>query len=280
MFTPGEYEKLGRLLDNLHICMDLKFALMDADSREVYTAAYKTPFCRLISEAPGGYERCRRCDAEALKRMGESGGMVIYRCHAGLIEAAMPVRVGGELTCSIMFGQVLDDTPAQQQWNETMRRCEWYGDMDELQRAFRLLRRMSQRQIRALGEIVNACVSEVRLAGLLASAGRSDAGRLQDYIAAHYAEPLSVEGICEALSISKSKLYSICRAETGRTVGELICQRRMDAARTLLATTDDSVRRIAETVGYPDFNYFAKVFRRTCGMTPSEYRSRASRENV
>ena len=83
-----------------------------------------------------------------------------------------------------------------------------------------------------------------------------------------------------ALSISKSKLYSICRAETGRTVGELICQRRMDAARTLLATTDDSVRRIAETVGYPDFNYFAKVFRRTCGMTPSEYRSRESRENV
>ena len=48
MFTPGEYEKLGRLLDNLHICMDLKFALMDADSREVYTAAYRTPFCRCL----------------------------------------------------------------------------------------------------------------------------------------------------------------------------------------------------------------------------------------
>lgn len=274
MFTPGEYEKLGRLLDNLHVCMDLKFALMDAQSREVYTAAYKAPFCRLIGEAPGGLERCRRCDAEALGRLSESGEMVVYRCHAGLVEAVMPVRVGGELVCGIMFGQVLDDTPAERQWSEIRRRCAWYEDMDELMRAFRLLRVMSQRQIRALGEIVNACVSEVRLAGLLASAGRSDGGRLLDYIAAHYAEPLTIEGICEALAISKSKLYALCRAETGRTVGELICQRRMDAARTLLDTTDDSVRRIAETVGYPDFNYFAKVFRRTCGMTPSEYRRR------
>ena len=57
MFSAGEFEKLGRLLNNLHICMDIKFGLLDVNAREVYTAAYRTPFCRLIAQAEGGYAR-------------------------------------------------------------------------------------------------------------------------------------------------------------------------------------------------------------------------------
>lgn len=272
MFSAGEFEKLGRLLNNLHICMDIKFGLLDVNAREVYTAAYRTPFCRLIAQAEGGYARCVNCDAEALRHAGQAEGPVCYRCHAGLVEVALAVRVSGEQVGYILFGQMLDDSPLERQWQDTRRRCAWYGDMDELYRAFCLLKVMSRQQISALGEIVDACVSEARLSGMLISASRDEAGRLRDYIAAHYAEPITIPGICAALSLSKSKLYAICRADTGRTVSELICERRIDAARALLRGTDDSVRQISETVGYADFNYFTRVFRQHTGLTPSEYR--------
>ena len=185
MFSAGEFEKLGRLLNNLHICMDIKFGLLDVNAREVYTAAYRTPFCRLIAQAEGGYARCVNCDAEALRHAGQAEGPVCYRCHAGLIEVALAVRVSGEQVGYILFGQMLDDSPLERQWQDTRRRCAWYGDMDELYRAFCLLKVMSRQQISALGEIVDACVSEARLSGMLISASRDEAGRLRDYIAAH-----------------------------------------------------------------------------------------------
>ena len=212
MFSAGEYEKLGRLLNNLHICMDIKFGLLDVNAREVYTAAYRTPFCRLIAQAEGGYARCVNCDAEALSRAAQAEGPVCYRCHAGLIEVALAVRVGGEQVGYIIFGQVLDDSPLDRQWQEVRTKCAWYGDMDELYRAFCLLKVMSRRQISALGEIVDACVSEARLSGMLRSASRGEAGRLRDYVAAHYAEDITIPGVCAALSLSKSKLYAICRS--------------------------------------------------------------------
>ena len=51
-----------------------------------------------------------------------------------------------------------------------------------------------------------------------------------------------------------------------------ICSRR--AAEELLRQTDIPVREIAPRVGYTDANYFTKVFKRHCGCTPTDYRSR------
>ena len=51
-----------------------------------------------------------------------------------------------------------------------------------------------------------------------------------------------------------------------------ICSRR--AAEELLRQMDIPVREIAPRVGYTDANYFTKVFKRHCGCTPTDYRSR------
>jgi YesN/AraC family two-component response regulator len=47
---------------------------------------------------------------------------------------------------------------------------------------------------------------------------------------------------------------------------------RVERAKELLAGTRLSVKQIAGRVGYSGGNYFAKVFRRVSGMSPSEYR--------
>ena len=62
------------------------------------------------------------------------------------------------------------------------------------------------------------------------------------------------------------------KEETGRTISDTIRQLRCGQAARLLRETDTPIAEISAYVGYPDSNYFIKVFKKTLGMTPSESR--------
>ncbi|HRY21943.1 MAG TPA: AraC family transcriptional regulator, partial [Flexilinea sp.] len=150
-----------------------------------------------------------------------------------------------------------------------------------LQEAFYKLPQLSQRNIRAAYEIVNACVSEVRLEKIVEFDNLPDSQRLQSFINAHYASHLSLDEISYEMAISKSKLCKIAReVDKNMTVGKLITQKRIEAAKKKLIESDMPIREISEIVGIPDFNYFTKVFKRATGSTPSEYRSHFSEQAV
>ena len=48
---------------------------------------------------------------------------------------------------------------------------------------------------------------------------------------------------------------------------------RIEEAKKLLQQPDVNVKEVGVRVGYPDSNYFARVFRRITGESPSEYRN-------
>ena len=272
MLSTNGYKRLGRLLNALHQCMDIKIALMNQDAREVYTACYQTAFCGAIAAQPGGYERCVRCDGEALRDIHSTQKMKQYYCHAGLIEIALPVTENGKIIATILLGQMLDGSPREEQWQRVSRACAWYPDMEQLYQYFLRLKRVSNQQISACTEIVHACVSEARLEGIVASSNQDEIHRLLSYLDTHYDGSLTVEAICRELSIGKTRLYQLCRSRLDKTVVQLINERRLEASKELLATTDQTIQFIADTVGIPDSNYFTKVFRKYEGVTPSEYR--------
>ncbi len=267
--------RLAILLENLHEITRLQISLHDTTGVELYAARSRSVFCDLICNSEEGYQRCLACDRRAASPDGPLFTPVQYRCHAGLIEAAIPITEGGQLVATILFGQILDDTSVEEQWSATRRQCAWYADLKALEEAFRRLPRLTRKQIRACYEIINACVSEIRLEGLLKANAQTDAQRLELYIGVNFAQPLTIASISQALSIGKSKLYQISgRIEPGLTISRMIARRRIAAARQLLARPGMTVRDAAERVGIPDYNYFSKVFRKNTGMTPSEYKRR------
>lgn len=272
MLGSKDFQKLGRLLNSLHQCLDIKIALMDENIKEIYTASYQTAFCHCIASAPGGYERCVSCDHKALSDIQNTKKMKQYVCHAGLIEVALPVTENGKTVATILFGQILDESPRDEQWNRVKQACAWYPNIEELHQAFMRLKRFTARQISACTEVIHACVSEVRMAGIVATANQDDVQRLNSYIDTHFAENMTVESICRDLSISKTRLYNLCKQRYGKTPIQLLGERRLEAAKELLITTIHPIHYIAEVVGIADFNYFTKVFKRSQGTTPSQYR--------
>lgn len=92
------------------------------------------------------------------------------------------------------------------------------------------------------------------------------------YIRAHLAEDLSLERVCAAVFLSKSYLCQIFKSLLGCTFGEYVKQQRILRARTLLASTGQSIEEIAAACGFASSTYFATVFKSAVGMTPSAFR--------
>lgn len=92
------------------------------------------------------------------------------------------------------------------------------------------------------------------------------------YIRAHLAEDLSLERVCAAVFLSKSYLCQIFKSLLGCTFGEYVKQQRILRARTLLASTGQSIEEIAAACGFASPTYFATVFKSAVGMTPSVFR--------
>lgn len=81
----------------------------------------------------------------------------------------------------------------------------------------------------------------------------------------------TVDTLAYKLRISRTSLYNKIKVLTGYTPSDLIRLYRIDKAKSLLQTHSYTVTEIAEMVGFADLKYFREVFKKTVGITPSEY---------
>ncbi len=93
------------------------------------------------------------------------------------------------------------------------------------------------------------------------------------WLLSHYTDNVSLEDAAKSMGMSAAYFSRKVKAETGKAFLEHLTQFRVSNAQKRLCTTTMSVNEIGRSVGYPDSNYFVKVFKRSTGMTPSEYRS-------
>lgn len=95
---------------------------------------------------------------------------------------------------------------------------------------------------------------------------------IKKYIQANYLEPIKISEIAEKLSINRSHLYRIFKAEEGMGVEDYIINIRMSHAKILLKDTSLSVSAVSTLVGYKNYATFFKRFKSATGITPLEYR--------
>ena len=84
------------------------------------------------------------------------------------------------------------------------------------------------------------------------------------------AEPnFNVEALASKMHTSRSNLFKKIKPLSGKSPVALIREVRMEKAKLLLETNKFSVKEIAEKVGYDDSSYFARVYKKYFGVSPS-----------
>ena len=97
--------------------------------------------------------------------------------------------------------------------------------------------------------------------------------KTEEYIRRHINEDLSVEELAEKVYISSAHLSRLFKKKHGMTLIDYITRERMLLAKELLADTDMSVTMISAKTGYANYSYFTKLFKKTFGKTPRDYRT-------
>lgn len=94
------------------------------------------------------------------------------------------------------------------------------------------------------------------------------------YLTEHYAEDISLEQLSEQFYVSKYHLARAFKEKYGDTVIATLIRLRISRAKELLRFSDASVGEISTLCGFHDQSYFNRQFRKTDGITASEYRKK------
>lgn len=91
-----------------------------------------------------------------------------------------------------------------------------------------------------------------------------------------YAQDLSLTQVASRLHLNPVYLGQLFKKEVQTSFSKYLNQYRIDQAKQMLLSTDESISNIALEIGYTNSGYFYKNFRLICDVSPKEYRQQAA----
>jgi two-component system response regulator YesN len=95
--------------------------------------------------------------------------------------------------------------------------------------------------------------------------------RAIDYIRSNYGAELTLKNVAESVYVSEYYLSHLFRKEMDMTFSDYVTHVRIAKAKELLTDHIARIQEVAENTGFNDPNYFAKIFKKYTGISPSAY---------
>lgn len=93
------------------------------------------------------------------------------------------------------------------------------------------------------------------------------------YLEAHLDGCIALREVAEHLGVSTYYLSRVFSEESGFTLFQYLTTLRIEKAKELLRQRGVAVAEVAAQVGYESANYFSKVFRKHCGVSPRDFQT-------
>jgi AraC-like DNA-binding protein len=103
--------------------------------------------------------------------------------------------------------------------------------------------------------------------------------RAIEYIVEHYKSKITVRELASVANMSESNFYAIFKKHRGISPIAFLNNYRLSIAADKLVETNASISEIGYLVGIGDSLYFSKLFKKTYGVSPKEYRVMYKKKN-
>ena len=272
-----EIEQLNRLLSDFYTAVGVAAVLYDAEGNEVVKSPMYAVSCAALRRCEGFRALCDRSDAMHLTEARAAGGTLRYTCHAGMCEVIKPIYYDEVLIAFLQIGQFRLAGSEKKGEHLFLSAAEAAGGASaEALSSFRAMPLIGQDRLAAIERMMDTVIRSLFADGLIRGRRSMHSVRLSRYIEEHLGEPIAIPALAAQHGLSRHALYRIFAEEFKMTPTAYINARRLGRAAVLLAEGDLPVSAVAAAVGFDDYNYFIRLFRRAYGATPLAYR-RASR---
>lgn len=104
------------------------------------------------------------------------------------------------------------------------------------------------------------------------------ADNICEFIRQHYKEDISLQDVAGSMNYSEAYFCKIFKQCFDKSFLVYLTDYRVEKAKALLSDIKTNIKDVSAEVGYRDSNYFTRVFKRSTGVTPTEYRYRVLQE--
>lgn len=272
-------DDIRKMLDDVHEVTGFTISLHDENMNPIYHATTKAPICSEFRKHPELLKRCRTCDQYGHKTCSQTRKPFIYRCHAGFTEVYIPICENNIIIGYMLTGHLICDEDMDFIKGKLI---EYAGECNVEPKVFleqfEKINIIKKEYIEASVNLIKTCASYLYLTKIIKKRSLVLSSQLKEYVDNHLTSDLTVKHLCDKMYISKATLYRLSMHAFGMGSSEYIMQKRIDAAKTQLETSDKSICKIAKDVGFDDTNYFTRVFKKIVGVTPGNYKK--GRRNV
>ena len=108
------------------------------------------------------------------------------------------------------------------------------------------------------------------------SADISIALAIKEYVDQHYNEDIFRADLSKLFHIDAAYAVRLFKKEFGLSFKNYVIDKRIGVAKELLVTTDLPINTISDSVGYGNYSYFTRIFKKITGSTPMEFRNQFS----
>lgn len=310
----GRHSLLERYFDRLEAITGLRvciydlgyFTLEDARldlpyARRVHCSAY----CELVKSDPEAHRCCVETESWRIEQAAAQAKPFVHRCHAGVTDLVVPIRVGTRLVGAIFLGQ---SAPTGANAEKVARRiAARYPSLNAkgLREAMAGLPRADEARLRELADMIRFAADYVRQAlgstitettteaqichdargrlrmervpnyflGQL-STGDGAMRRALTHVRENYWRELLLPDVAAKAGLSVSHFSRLFHRTFGMPFRRCLVEARLSAAGWLTKKTDLKIKEVAELVGYGDVSSLPRALRIHAGVTPRSLRSR------
>ena len=268
-------EKLTQVLSDFYNSTGIAVALYDASMQSIAGApSCHSPYCTYIRNRGECIKNCSQSNFIHMKEVSLNRKISRYTCHAGLMETILPIIYEDVLIAYIQIGQFRDAEHRYSGADKLQEVAKHYGfSLQKLLTLYEELPVVSEEKLHSLYHILDILVKSFWVDGLITYNRSMLSIKIERYIDEHLTEKIGLNEICNEFFLSKNAVYRLFHDEFHSTVNDFIITKRLKRAQELLQTKPElNVTQISSICGFPDYNYFIRLFKKQVGSTPLQFR--------
>jgi len=240
----------------------------------------RSPFCETLNLCNAACFACLDTNRRLMKE-AEVNGPSTCHCFAGLCATAVPVKFGATVLGFLKTGQVFNQSPTAEQFEELLgaigRKTLAEESITALRTTYMQTRAVEPQRYQSMVTLLASFAEQLgvhaeSLAIIEEGSEPAAIAKARKFIHAHLDQPLPLGQVARQAGLSESHFCRLFKDTTGLTLTDYVNRCRIEWAKRELLKPEARISEIAFLVGYQSLSQFNRSFSRIVGQSPTHYR--------